>query len=162
MKPTLTTVCTYIHTYIHTYNVNQVKSVVRQARLTVNTNVTCEPNDMFYTSTTCFLSLSLRCRKPQDRIIVPTAACKCRPGGSVGNQISRVSSDMSRESRFGRQCVPTAQYWTMPQNAFCLTLHRLIAPSTAEVKKAWSYTSTPPYVFMAWCLNKYRIRLHSG
>jgi hypothetical protein len=28
------------------------------------------------------------------------------------------------------------------------------APSSAEVKKAWSYTSTPQYVFMAWCLIK--------
>jgi hypothetical protein len=26
-------------------------------------------------------------------------------------------------------------------------------PSTAEVKFAWSYTSTPPYVFMAYCLS---------
>jgi hypothetical protein len=25
-------------------------------------------------------------------------------------------------------------------------------PATAEVKKMWIYTSTPPYVFMAWCL----------
>jgi hypothetical protein len=24
-------------------------------------------------------------------------------------------------------------------------------PSSAEVKNAWSYTSTPPYTFMAWC-----------
>jgi hypothetical protein len=24
-------------------------------------------------------------------------------------------------------------------------------PSSAEVKNAWSYTSTPQYVFMAWC-----------
>jgi hypothetical protein len=29
-------------------------------------------------------------------------------------------------------------------------------PSTAEVKNAWSYTSTLPYVFMAWCLVKHR------
>jgi hypothetical protein len=29
-------------------------------------------------------------------------------------------------------------------------------PSTAEVKNAWSYTSTPQYVFMAWCLVKQR------
>jgi hypothetical protein len=29
-------------------------------------------------------------------------------------------------------------------------------PSSAEVKNAWSYTSTPPYVFMAWCLVKHR------
>jgi hypothetical protein len=28
-------------------------------------------------------------------------------------------------------------------------------PSSAEVKNAWSYTSTPPYVFMAWCLIKH-------
>jgi hypothetical protein len=30
-------------------------------------------------------------------------------------------------------------------------------PSSAEVKNAWSYTSTPPYVFMAWCLVKHGI-----
>jgi hypothetical protein len=28
-------------------------------------------------------------------------------------------------------------------------------PSSAEVKNAWSYTSTPQYVFMAWCLVKH-------
>jgi hypothetical protein len=28
--------------------------------------------------------------------------------------------------------------------------------SSAEVKRALSYTSTPPYVFMVWCLVKYR------
>jgi hypothetical protein len=26
-----------------------------------------------------------------------------------------------------------------------------LPPSSAEVKNAWSYTSTPKYVFMAWC-----------
>jgi hypothetical protein len=26
-------------------------------------------------------------------------------------------------------------------------------PSRAEVKDTWSYTSTPPYAFMVWCLN---------
>jgi hypothetical protein len=25
-------------------------------------------------------------------------------------------------------------------------------PDSAEVKKMWIYTSTPPYAFMAWCL----------
>jgi hypothetical protein len=29
-------------------------------------------------------------------------------------------------------------------------------PSSAEVKKAWSYTSTPRYAFMAWCLVKHK------
>jgi hypothetical protein len=29
-------------------------------------------------------------------------------------------------------------------------------PSCAEVKNAWSYTSTPQYVFVAWCLVKHR------
>jgi hypothetical protein len=29
-------------------------------------------------------------------------------------------------------------------------------PSSAEVKNAWGYTSTPQYVFMAWCLVKHR------
>jgi hypothetical protein len=29
-------------------------------------------------------------------------------------------------------------------------------PSSAEVKNTWSYTSTPTYVFMAWCLAKHR------
>jgi hypothetical protein len=28
--------------------------------------------------------------------------------------------------------------------------------SSAEVKNAWSYTSTPQYVFRAWCLVKHR------
>jgi hypothetical protein len=29
-------------------------------------------------------------------------------------------------------------------------------PSSAEVKNAWSYTSTPQYVFMTWCSVKQR------
>jgi hypothetical protein len=29
-------------------------------------------------------------------------------------------------------------------------------PSSIAVKKAWSCTSTPPYVFMSWCLVMYR------
>jgi hypothetical protein len=29
-------------------------------------------------------------------------------------------------------------------------------PSSAEVKNAWSYTSTPQYLFMGWCLVKHR------
>jgi hypothetical protein len=32
-------------------------------------------------------------------------------------------------------------------------------PSSAEVKNVWSYTSTPQYVFMAWCLVKHRDNL---
>jgi hypothetical protein len=28
------------------------------------------------------------------------------------------------------------------------------SPSIAKVKSAWSYTSTLPYTFMAWCLIK--------
>jgi hypothetical protein len=32
----------------------------------------------------------------------------------------------------------------------------LSAPSSAEVKKAWSFTSTSPYVFMSWCLINHR------
>jgi len=28
-------------------------------------------------------------------------------------------------------------------------------PSGAQVKNAWTYTSTPLYVFMAWCLVKH-------
>jgi hypothetical protein len=33
---------------------------------------------------------------------------------------------------------------------------KLTPPSNAEAKKAWSYTSTPQYVFMACCLVKHR------
>jgi hypothetical protein len=29
-------------------------------------------------------------------------------------------------------------------------------PSSAEVKNAWSYTSTIQHVFVAWCLVKHR------
>jgi len=32
----------------------------------------------------------------------------------------------------------------------------LTSVSSAEVKNAWSYTCTPLYVFMAWCLVKHR------
>jgi hypothetical protein len=28
--------------------------------------------------------------------------------------------------------------------------------SNAEVKNEWSYTSTPPYVFLTWCLINHR------
>jgi hypothetical protein len=31
-----------------------------------------------------------------------------------------------------------------------------LPPSSAKVKNAWSYTSTPQYIFMAWCLVKHR------
>jgi hypothetical protein len=31
---------------------------------------------------------------------------------------------------------------------------------SGKVRIAWSYISTPPYVFMAWCLIKHRIHLH--
>jgi hypothetical protein len=30
------------------------------------------------------------------------------------------------------------------------------SPSNADIKDLWSYTSTLPYFFMVWCLNKYR------
>jgi hypothetical protein len=33
-------------------------------------------------------------------------------------------------------------------------------PSSAKVMNAWSYTSTPPYVFTAWCIVKHSIHLH--
>jgi len=33
-------------------------------------------------------------------------------------------------------------------------------PYNSEVKNVQSHTSTPPYVFIAWCLVKYRLRLH--
>jgi hypothetical protein len=33
-------------------------------------------------------------------------------------------------------------------------------PTSAEVKNAWSYTSIPQYVFIAWCLVKQWTRLH--
>ena len=32
-------------------------------------------------------------------------------------------------------------------------------PSRVEVKKAWSYNSTAPYVFMGWCLIKQKVRI---
>jgi len=31
-------------------------------------------------------------------------------------------------------------------------------PSSAEIKNAWSYTSTSPYTFMAWCSIKNKNR----
>jgi hypothetical protein len=32
-------------------------------------------------------------------------------------------------------------------------------PSSGKIKNVWSYTSTPPYVFIAWCLINQRIRV---
>jgi hypothetical protein len=29
-------------------------------------------------------------------------------------------------------------------------------PSSSKAKKTWIYTSTPTYIFMAWCLVKHR------
>jgi hypothetical protein len=37
-----------------------------------------------------------------------------------------------------------------------------LSPSTAKVKNEWRYTSFPPYVFIMWCLVKYRICLLLG
>jgi hypothetical protein len=33
--------------------------------------------------------------------------------------------------------------------------------SSPDVEDVWSYTSTPPYIFMKWCVVKHRISLHS-
>jgi hypothetical protein len=33
-------------------------------------------------------------------------------------------------------------------------------PSRAEIKNGWSYTSTPPYVCIAWCLIKHEGQLY--
>jgi hypothetical protein len=38
--------------------------------------------------------------------------------------------------------------------------NRPLTSSSAENKNAWSYTSTPPYLFMVWFLTKRRIRFH--
>jgi len=35
----------------------------------------------------------------------------------------------------------------------CINLHS--PPPSAEVKNVWSYTYTPQYVFMLWCLVKH-------
>jgi hypothetical protein len=37
-----------------------------------------------------------------------------------------------------------------------------LPPSSVEVKNAWSYTSSPPYVFMAWCLVKQGMSCRRG
>jgi hypothetical protein len=42
----------------------------------------------------------------------------------------------------------------------CETDH--LPPSNVKVKNAWSYTSTPPYIFIAWCLVKYRMSSWHG
>jgi hypothetical protein len=31
-----------------------------------------------------------------------------------------------------------------------------LPPSSAEVKNAWNYASTPQYVFILWCLAKHK------
>jgi len=34
------------------------------------------------------------------------------------------------------------------------------SPSSAEVRNAWIFASTPQYVFMAWCLIKQELHFH--
>jgi hypothetical protein len=49
---------------------------------------------------------------------------------------------------------PTGTGGSFPRSKAAEAYHS--PPSNAEVENAWSYTSTPPYVYMAWCLVKYR------
>jgi hypothetical protein len=42
----------------------------------------------------------------------------------------------------------------------CETHHSLL--SSVEIKNAWSYTSTAPYVFTAWCLIKHHVNIISA
>jgi hypothetical protein len=35
-------------------------------------------------------------------------------------------------------------------------------PSSAKVKNSWSYTFSPSYVFVAWCLRKQMMRLQGA
>jgi hypothetical protein len=51
-------------------------------------------------------------------------------------------------------CLPPIQWVPGVKRQWPEIDHSL--PSSAEVKNAWSYTSTPQYVFMAWCLLKHR------
>jgi hypothetical protein len=37
-----------------------------------------------------------------------------------------------------------------------------LPPSSSEIKNVWSYTSTPQYAFMAWCLIKQWMSLRYG
>jgi hypothetical protein len=46
---------------------------------------------------------------------------------------------------------------TTKMRAICEADHS--PPCSAEVKNAWSYTSTPQYVFMAWCLAQGQVYL---
>jgi len=41
---------------------------------------------------------------------------------------------------------------SFPGNKVAVAWSWPLTLSSAGVKNAWSYTSTPPYVFMAWCL----------
>ena len=44
----------------------------------------------------------------------------------------------------------------MVTGAFLRGLGTALTPSSVEVKNAWSYTSTPVYIFMVWCQTKRR------
>jgi hypothetical protein len=46
------------------------------------------------------------------------------------------------------------------QISFILFGHWDSHPSSTKVKNAWNSTSTPPYIFRAWCSIKHRIHLH--
>jgi hypothetical protein len=70
-------------------------------------------------------------------ILIRITECRL-VGGPTQPPIQRIPGTLSPGSK-----AVGAWSWPLP-------------PSGAEFKNAWSYTSTPPYVFIAWCLIKHR------
>jgi hypothetical protein len=71
----------------------------------------------------------------------------------------------SRSRRPVRKLLDTLWYASYPRSTGIKRPEREAdhsPPSSAEVKNTWSYTSTPQYVFVAWCLVGHRDNFTSG
>jgi hypothetical protein len=92
----------------------------------------------------------------------------CRNWSSVltGKNVFRQSAPHPRAPRMEKGAVASDELSVMPHHITSL-IYLLTyrpgreadrsPPSSTEVRNAWSYTSTPRYVFMAWCL----VKLHN-
>jgi hypothetical protein len=76
-------------------------------------------------------------------------------------QLRDWSSSPGRGKSFSSLCRPDL-FWALPPASYPEALYPVVKrpepaadhspPTTAQVKNTWLYTSTPLYVFMAWCL----------
>jgi len=106
-------------------------------------------------------TLSLKVRSQDSSVSTVTRIRTGRPGFD-----SRQRKEYSLRQRVQTGSGAHSTYYPMDTRSFFPRGIKLPAreadhspPSCAEAKTLWSYTSTPPHTFMAWCLIKQRICL---